>query len=355
MENTSIAGNVYIRPALGRFDPDFNEYDEEIRDKKPKITGNVRFGHAKIGGRWEVQNVKFAGIVDMRNCHVSVLTDHISNGGWPEDKGKLLLDGFKYDALKITKDNNEGEYNNEDESSEKPRGIRHLKGVKEIIAEDKEKKAAKKQTRKNKHYIEWIERQYKNPDKLEGEEFRPQPYQQLTKVLRAQGHSEEADKVAIQMRKTHLQSGKNYLLGRLFQWALYHTCGFGYSGVRVFWTFVVCFTVGSVMYAMSAHNGFFGPADDVTGSKHETVANVSYVLLSPAKEISRGCPGHVAPLYTLDVIIPVIDLGQRRMCIFDPQGYWAPLWRALHMLFAIIGATLFAITIITLTGFMRRE
>jgi hypothetical protein len=54
-------------------------------------------------------------------------------------------------------------------------------------------------------------------------------------------------------------------------------------------------------------------------------------------------------------MIRVFDLGQRRAFSFDPNGPFSSLWKIFHAFYAVFGAILTAITIVTLTGLMRRE
>ena len=68
-----------------------------------------------------------------------------------------------------------------------------------------------------------------------------------------------------------------------------------------------------------------------------------------------GCPGLDTVQYALDFALPVINLGQDTCCRFVPVGPARWLWLTLHSLFAIFGAGLSAVVVLTLTGVLRRD
>ncbi len=86
----------------------------------------------------------------------------------------------------------------------------------------------------------------------------------------------------------------------------------------------------------------------------------------------RACDGAIEPaLYAVDVALPVIDLGQESLCSpgrtaraelfpgMEIEGSdWrlfegAALWRWAHALYAILGAILTALAVITFSGVMK--
>jgi hypothetical protein len=72
-------------------------------------------------------------------------------------------------------------------------------------------------------------------------------------------------------------------------------------------------------------------------------------------DVPLGCPGLDTVQYALDFAIPVINLGQDTFCRFVAVGPARWLWLTLHSLFAIIGAGLSAVVVLTLTGLLRRD
>jgi hypothetical protein len=328
-ENSRIGGNIYIRQALEKYDPIFEYLSPDIQKECPRIVGAVSFRHAVIKGRWAVDNCIFDGKLDLRDAHIAVLAAQ-TKGGWPK-AGKLKLSGLKYDAIQI-----------------------------EDASEYGDKSIAQRG-------VAWLGKQYKDEKKPSKNEFDPQPYHQLAAVLRTQGYSEEAEAITATMLGDRLSAKIDKFGRRCLNRFLEVSSNFGYSGFRSVFVMFLWFFVGSLFYFWQAGLGSFGPMDHVRLGHHQEIPNVEITLyhtqdiqipilpkLLPKGNV-RGCPGHVAPIYALDVMIPVIDLGQRRACSFDPNGPFSSLWKIFHAFYAVFGAILTAITIVTLTGLMRRE
>jgi hypothetical protein len=217
--------------------------------------------------------------------------------------------------------------------------------------------------------LQWVKRQYRDPEHPTRVEFDPQPFHQLAKVLREQGMTEDADQVAIEMRRLRLSAKLDPWYLRPIQHFLNLSCRFGYSGSRAVSSLGVWILLGSMMFGFHAFQGSFSPAEAVMMGRHDAGMNTHTSLLpippKPTPNSSttdkwfqttgRGCPGLVAPLYAVDVILPVIEFGQRRACAFDPQGPMAPFWRYLQLLYSLVGAILSAIAVVTLTGLLRKD
>ena len=70
----------------------------------------------------------------------------------------------------------------------------------------------------------------------------------------------------------------------------------------------------------------------------------------------HGCPALVTPLYALDLIVPLLDLGQESSCRLEtPGGIAGGSVQAARALYQILGAVMTAILITTLTGVLRRD
>ena len=98
--------------------------------------------------------------------------------------------------------------------------------------------------------------------------------------------------------------------------------------------------------------------------------NAQGALVTPQ---GRACNGAIEPaLYAIDVALPVIDLGQESRCAPWPHGprrtlAGAPvsataiggcsralrLWPWAHALYAILGAILTALAVVTFSGVMK--
>ncbi len=199
--------------------------------------------------------------------------------------------------------------------------------------------------------IAWLRRQF--PDGVpNAASFRPQPYEELTGVLRKHGQTQEANEIAVEKIRIRLAARVDRPWRRLFPRILMLISKYGYSTNRAVLSFLVFVLLGSVMYA-SAVFSFDQPFVPVENPPEP----VTYVLAFGLAEIAveQGCPGLDVIHYALDAALPVIDVGQDMRCRFTPTGSWRWLWLLLHSAFVIIGAALSAVVVLTLTGVLRQD
>lgn len=199
--------------------------------------------------------------------------------------------------------------------------------------------------------LEWLRRQYRNgtPDSMN---YRPQPFEELARMLREHGRAEEADRVAIEKIRMRLAARVGDKRTRFLPHLLMVLSCHGYSSSRALLSFILFIALGTVFYALALW-GFDQPFLPVEVNPVPT----HYVIFSDwlVSDHSQGCPGLALPQYALDVALPVVELGQTSLCRFAPQGSFMWLWLALHALYAIFGAALSAIVVLTLTGVLRRD
>jgi hypothetical protein len=69
----------------------------------------------------------------------------------------------------------------------------------------------------------------------------------------------------------------------------------------------------------------------------------------------RGCPGVMIPVYALELMVPIADLGQASDCRLESEGVgggWVQVWRVIYQ---AIGAFFVAVLGVSLTGFLRKD
>jgi hypothetical protein len=187
--------------------------------------------------------------------------------------------------------------------------------------------------------IAWLDKQSRSHSGLDknSQEFRPQPWRQLQKVLREMGHIEEARKVAIafehRLRYVNLigiAPTQNRLLNWLYRifvrgvhWLFWILTGYGYRPLRlVAWTAVIWLACGAFYWTAALEQGVFAPSNPLV------FQNEKYVDCKSSKSPGVGAWYLCAALpeeyttfsplaYSLDVILPLVDLQQERD--------WAPL------------------------------
>ena len=244
----------------------------------------------------------------LAGAEMNTLIDNIDNG-WPST-GYLDLDGASYQR------------------------IRHVDGG-DLVAKR----------------IAWLKRQFEN-GRPGAATFRPQPYEQLTRVLRDSGLSREADAIAVEKIHMRLAARVDPPWHRLFPRLLMLLSHHGYSTSRAVISFLVFVMLGTVMYTVAVRE--FGQSFFPFEQPPEATR---YILPLGLGEVNAplGCPGLDTLQYALDFALPVINLGQDTFCRFVPSGSARWFWLTLHNLYGLLGAALSAVVVLTLTGLLRRD
>jgi hypothetical protein len=151
--------------------------------------------------------------------------------------------------------------------------------------------------------------------------YSPQLYEQLAAVYRRAGHEENARRVAIEKQRRR-RSTLNPL-GKAWSWLLDLTVGFGYRTWQAAVWLLGLLLVGTWVF--------------------DRAYPVSMV---PAKQ---PVPPFHAVVYTLDVLVPIVDLGQ--------QSSWLPKGAALDWSWVLIGAgwVLTTAVVAGLAGILKRD
>ncbi len=233
------------------------------------------------------------GSLDLKSAYIRVLVD--SEQTWPRStsnsKGAIRhvihLDGFTYERFG---------------------------GIAPIDAEARKK---------------WLKCQ---PAAHMGHDFKPQPFEQVIKVLKNMGHPEEARRLAIERQgflvRRRLSNWQNRKHGRirglptfLWQSSVGLLIGHGYKPLRVLVIMAVVGVLFGFYYKLAAERGIFAPRD-------------SQVFTQPAFQKCRDRAGgwttcsEVEPsfaeysqfnpwVYSFNVLLPVVDLYQEK--------YWVPM------------------------------
>ncbi|MGY0021247.1 hypothetical protein ACVHNB_20015 [Streptomyces sp. YJ-C3] len=161
--------------------------------------------------------------------------------------------------------------------------------------------------------LDWLQRQQHG--------YAPQPYDQLATAYRQAGQEDAARLVAI-----HKQKHRRHTLnpaGRLLNWLLYLTVGYGYrTWLAALWLLALL-ALGTAVFV------------------HAHPAHLA-ATATPA-------PAFHPIAYTLDVLVPIVDLGQ--------QKAWAPTGSALYCFWLLSGAgwVLTTAVVAGLSGVLKRN
>ena len=199
--------------------------------------------------------------------------------------------------------------------------------------------------------IAWLRRQF--PDGVPtAASFRPQPYEQLSRVLRQHGLAREANAIAVEKIRMRLEARVDRPAARIFPKLLMLISQHGYSTSRAVVSFLVFVLLGTAMYA-TALFGFGQPFLPVETDPESVTYEFAFGMLQASTD--QGCPGLQVMHYALDAALPVIDLAQDLRCRFTPEGSLRWLWLLLHSVYVIAGAALSAVVVLTLTGVLRQD
>ena len=180
--------------------------------------------------------------------------------------------------------------------------------------------------------IDWLNRQHE--DDL-GAKFKPQPWEQLIKVLREMGHPADAAEIAMAKQVALRKAGK---IGNpkqpLRQWLLYWPlhklygtlAGYGYRPLRLVGWMVMLWGIASLCFIHGANQGYMGPSTALLNSP-EIAAQIDAKCGhhdEPGKQYWTRCEAMPAEyttfqpaLYALDLILPLVDLQQ--------ESDWGPI------------------------------
>jgi hypothetical protein len=268
-----------------------------------------------------------AGSVNLAGCHAHEIVDHSSS--WPGAKivgGERLpafiyLDGFTYGRLGGPSDY---------EACQR---------------------------------MKWLDKQ---PPRDLGLEFRPQPFEQLIKVYREMGHERQAREIAKFKERRRYQSrfiklwhgwrGRPMLARRIFgagifastldwlawpfatvaralsrslrsillglEWFIIGTgTAYGYGYFRLVLFLLALWIAGGLFYATAADQGGFAPSNPVIYLNKELEAKCGKNW-TDCKGAPPELPSFSPFVYSLDIMLPVLDLGQKRD--------WQPIDRPDH-------------------------
>lgn len=241
---------------------------------------------ADISGQFDCTNGQFKGILNLIDAKVGRIQSNKSD--WPK-KGFLHLDGLHYQRL----------VGDAGESAESG--------------------------------LEWLAR-------MKGDEFHPQPYEQLMAVYRRMGHTNWARKIGFELEKQRhrkfkkskeREEGKDKDRGWWNFWygVLRRTIGYGYKPFRAFRLALYGWLAGALLFGWANLSDCGLPMQSPKdllwiiggGNRSECsgcllVPSEGDVLVSEdwklRKQIPENYPQFVPAIYALEVLFPVFNFGQ---------------------------------------------
>jgi hypothetical protein len=177
--------------------------------------------------------------------------------------------------------------------------------------------------------LAWLDLQW--PGTRPGREhFRPQPFEQLAKMLRAMGHGHDADRIAVAKRRFALKRRADRGVAFALDWILSWTSDFGYAPGR----------------ALSRVRGF------VLAGWLVTCAGIdrAWIVFADDAEGWMEQPWLQALVFAVNAFVPLFTFAER------PELDVAPSWFGLGLiLYNLVGIVLTSILVATLTGLLRKD
>jgi hypothetical protein len=162
------------------------------------------------------------------------------------------------------------------------------------------------------------------------EQFHPQPYEQLAKVLRQQGREEDARQILIAKNDERVRLAKMSRCSRLWHRFLGWSLGYGYRPWRPLWGALFFAILGVVFFGRGHRNDLMQMKD---GSLDR-----SFNLI----------------VYTIDLFVPVVNFHQAEAwwpdASRDRWGGWLRVYAWTHM---AAGWVITTLLIVGLTGLVR--
>lgn len=307
-DGAEISGSVFLREGF-------------------KALGEVRFVGARVGGDFDCSKAEFAGKardsaltiaradvgqalimqgmstppkgeVMLSYAHVGNLVD--DSRSWPSP-GKLVLDGFVYDALA-------GE------------------------------------PRSSSERLSWLKLQKVPP-------FRPQPYEQLTSAFRRMGYDREARKIAIAKERALRSQGDMSLPAKGWSLFLGATIGHGYRPLLVGLWITGFVLFGWLIFRQARQSDVLVP------SKESVYANSRYQS-TKGEVLPAGYPEFEPLVYSLDTLLPFIDLHQKSYWWLRPTNGHRPiyyLYESYFIFHVFAGWALTALVVAAISGLLKRD
>lgn len=229
--------------------------------------------------------------------------------------------------------------------------------------------------------LDWLSRQ--TPQRW-GEDFWPQPYEQLALVLQELGHEEDARQVLIAKeglqraaRRERVRSPVLRVIRLVVDGVLKVTVGYGRQPLLAFAWLFLFWIAGVAVFGFAYSQGGFRPTSPVVLRQAEWTlcgaeTTEQRILAGSGQPTNgRAAPGQSqldcfldqweaasfpvfsASMYSLDNLLPVLDLEQKSVWSPNPDKIPGAVARAFFYLQAILGWTLSLLAVAGFSGLVR--
>lgn len=263
-----------------------NKNRDALSFNSAKINGNVFLG----------KNFCVSGVLDFSASKI----EKISISKEIRIKGDCLFSSMTVDTINITNINFDEKH------------------IKKLVLDGLTYNHLSGEKLDSKTLLQWLEKMPKEDN------FKPQPYKQLAKVLRNMGHNEDANNIMIECNDIITGKSENWFMKKLKQ--IYgFTAGYGYKPMRVIFSMFTVWLFCSLFYWNASKVAVFAPSNPLVFQKKDFYqCNVELTgtslfdmfnwkkYSSSNNWIDSKVDGEYTTfnpfMYSLDVILPIVDL-----------------------------------------------
>lgn len=307
----TIDGDVVLHRtelrAAGRIARPLTHYEAEERVGKRKRGVALSLRRTVVRGHLDLGEPIIEGICDLRDADIGLIADG-SGERWTRAgirPGHLLLDGLVYRDLD------------------------------DILDERATAPDTRWRNDAATRRLAWLTLQF--PDRTPTADlFVPQPYEQLARIMAAEGNERARRRVLVAKRDLQRRHGQLPVFEQAVGWVLKVTSDYGYSPGRVIAVLVLFILAGTGLAALLDMHGAM------------VLASTDFV------DANRFDPF----VYALDAALPIVELDQDSVFAIDATRISARPWvdHAITVakgLYEILGLILASVTVLTLTGTLR--
>ena len=169
--------------------------------------------------------------------------------------------------------------------------------------------------------IAWLQRPLTQD--LVDQSFRPQPWEQVIKVLRDMGHDADARAVAVAKQEAMRVAGKFNGIGWLLHGLYGVFAGYGYKPLRTVFAMALVFLIGAGVFMFAEAKGWIAPSSPIIHSQQTLIEACGQpqghrlTTWTICPKLPNEYTTFNPLMYSLDLILPLVDLQQ--------DQDWAPL------------------------------
>ncbi|WP_417492383.1 hypothetical protein [Maricaulis sp.] len=163
-------------------------------------------------------------------------------------------------------------------------------------------------------------------DHIAGKDFKPQPFEQLERVLRQMGHTNSARRVGAERELRLHKSGRLGGGSSLFRWIFQWPTGYGYQPGRALLIALAVIAFSTLIFETAYRHGEITPAEPhaalaelVTGQSGRLTGADGRTVYEAYDDVPR----FNSLLYTIDTFLPLVEL--------DQESSWKPAVNARRM------------------------